>query len=96
MLDGNGAQGQFTRDCGRYGRTEYENAQRGSVPDVRLFVCAIYEPFDFQKRRSDGHVKVEKGMMPQIELKAKHSYSVLLKKGSSVKDIRYELKLNDR
>ncbi len=29
-----------------------------------------------------------------MELKAKHSYSVLLKKGSSVKDIRFELKLD--
>lgn len=48
----------------------------------------------FKKDDVMGTVKVEKGNIPKIELKAKHSYSVLLKKGSSVKDIRYELKLD--
>nr|WP_232016519.1 D-alanyl-D-alanine carboxypeptidase family protein [Paenibacillus baekrokdamisoli] len=48
----------------------------------------------FKKDEVMGTVNVEKGNIPQIELKAKHSYSVLLKKGSSVKDIRYELKID--
>ncbi|NBD22647.1 D-alanyl-D-alanine carboxypeptidase family protein [Paenibacillus glycinis] len=48
----------------------------------------------FKKGDAMGSVKVEKGMVPELALTAKHSYSVLLKKGSSVKDIRYELKLN--
>lgn len=48
----------------------------------------------FKKGDAMGSVKVEKGLVPQIPLTAKHSYSVLLKKGSSVKDIRFELKLN--
>ncbi|SEN22466.1 D-alanyl-D-alanine carboxypeptidase family protein [Paenibacillus sp. OV219] len=48
----------------------------------------------FKKGDSMGTVQVVKGVQPSMELKAKHSYSVLLKKGSSVKDIRYELQLN--
>ncbi|WP_371877707.1 D-alanyl-D-alanine carboxypeptidase family protein [Paenibacillus plantiphilus] len=47
----------------------------------------------FKKGDPMGTVKVEKGIQPELQLTAKHSYSVLLKKGSSVKDIRYELKL---
>ncbi|QHT60479.1 D-alanyl-D-alanine carboxypeptidase [Paenibacillus lycopersici] len=48
----------------------------------------------FKKGDAMGTVKVEKGMLPEIPLTAKHSYSVLLKKGSSVKDIRYELRID--
>ena len=48
----------------------------------------------FKKDEVMGTVNVEKGNIRQMELKAKHSYSVLLKKGSSVKDIRFELKLD--
>ncbi|SDW32312.1 D-alanyl-D-alanine carboxypeptidase family protein [Paenibacillus sp. CF384] len=48
----------------------------------------------FQKGDAMGVVPVEKGVMPELKLTAKHSYSVLLKKGSSVKDIRYQLQLN--
>lgn len=47
----------------------------------------------FKKGDPMGTVKVEKGIQPELQLTAKHNYSVLLKKGSSVKDIRYELKL---
>ncbi|MBO7744029.1 D-alanyl-D-alanine carboxypeptidase [Paenibacillus sp. MWE-103] len=47
----------------------------------------------FKKGDPMGTVKVEKGMRPELQLTAKHSYSVLLKKGTTVKDIRYELKL---
>ncbi|WP_420831428.1 D-alanyl-D-alanine carboxypeptidase family protein [Paenibacillus sacheonensis] len=48
----------------------------------------------FKKGEAMGSVKIEKGMQPVLPLTAKHSYSVLLKKGSSVKDIRYELRIN--
>lgn len=48
----------------------------------------------FKKGDIMGTVPIVKGVQASLELKAKHSYSVLLKKGSSVKDIRYELQLN--
>jgi len=38
-----------------------------------------------------GTIRVEKGQQPYIELKADHQYSVLLRKGESTNDIRYEL-----
>lgn len=47
----------------------------------------------FKEGDKMGTIQVEKGNIPQLELKAKHSYSVLLKKGSPVKDIRYELRM---
>ncbi|WP_308639079.1 D-alanyl-D-alanine carboxypeptidase family protein [Paenibacillus silvisoli] len=47
----------------------------------------------FKKGDAMGVVPVEKGVVPELQLTAKHSYSVLLKKGSSVKDIRFELQL---
>lgn len=40
-----------------------------------------------------GTVRVEKGEQPTIEITAKHQYSVLLKKGDAVADIRHELQL---
>nr|WP_238192166.1 D-alanyl-D-alanine carboxypeptidase family protein [Paenibacillus sp. L3-i20] len=43
-----------------------------------------------------GTVKVEKGMESELSLVAKQPYSVLLKKGSPTKDIRYELKLDGK
>ncbi|WP_420832363.1 D-alanyl-D-alanine carboxypeptidase family protein [Paenibacillus humicola] len=48
----------------------------------------------FKKGDVMGTVKVEKGVVPELKLTAKHPYSVLLKKGTPVKDIRYELQLN--
>ncbi|MCR2803076.1 D-alanyl-D-alanine carboxypeptidase [Paenibacillus sp. SCIV0701] len=45
---------------------------------------------------SIGMARIEKGMESQIELVADQSYSILLKKGSSTKDIRYELKLEEK
>lgn len=41
-----------------------------------------------------GTVKVEKGVVEQIELTAKHRYSVLLKKGEKNSDIRHEITYN--
>ncbi|GAA3405354.1 D-alanyl-D-alanine carboxypeptidase family protein [Paenibacillus hodogayensis] len=40
-----------------------------------------------------GTVRVEKGEQRDLQLTAKHQYSVLLKKGDSVENIRYELQL---
>lgn len=40
-----------------------------------------------------GTAKVEKGKLPQMDLVAKHRYSVLLKKGIDPNDIRHELVL---
>ncbi|WP_258171197.1 D-alanyl-D-alanine carboxypeptidase family protein [Paenibacillus sp. R14(2021)] len=48
----------------------------------------------FKKGDTMGSVQIEKGVLPALQLTAKHSYSVLLKKGSSVKEIRYELQIN--
>lgn len=45
---------------------------------------------------SIGTVRIEKGMTSELSLVAEQPYSVLLKKGSNTKDIRYELKLNDK
>lgn len=43
---------------------------------------------------SMGSLQIEKGTTPELPLVAKHTYSVLLKKGSQTKDIRHELKIN--
>ncbi|RIX53427.1 D-alanyl-D-alanine carboxypeptidase [Paenibacillus nanensis] len=43
-----------------------------------------------------GKVRIEKGMESELELSAEQPYSILLKKGTSTKDIRYELKLEDK
>lgn len=43
-----------------------------------------------------GKVRIEKGMESEVELSAEQPYSILLKKGTSTKDIRYELKLEDK
>lgn len=42
---------------------------------------------------SMGTMTIEKGHVERVELTAKHRYSVLIKKGSDVKDIRHELQL---
>lgn len=42
-----------------------------------------------------GKIKVEKGEMEEIELKADHPYSVLLKKGEKLDAVRYELKYDE-
>lgn len=43
-----------------------------------------------------GTARIEKGMESDLQLVAEQPYSVLLKKGSATKDIRYELKLDDK
>ncbi|HZG55417.1 D-alanyl-D-alanine carboxypeptidase family protein [Paenibacillus sp.] len=42
-----------------------------------------------------GKIKVEKGQLEDIELKADHQYSVLLRKGEKTDDIRFELKYDE-
>ncbi|MDQ6418295.1 D-alanyl-D-alanine carboxypeptidase family protein [Paenibacillus sp. LHD-117] len=42
-----------------------------------------------------GTLRVEKGMQSELPLIADRPYSVLLRKGSATKDIRYELKLDE-
>ncbi len=40
-----------------------------------------------------GTVSIEKGQLAKLELKAKHPYSILIKKGDGVKDVRHELQI---
>ncbi|MEK8127473.1 D-alanyl-D-alanine carboxypeptidase family protein [Paenibacillus filicis] len=49
----------------------------------------IYKPGD-----AIGEMKVSKGETPVIPLTAKHSYSLLLKKGDAAEGIRHEVQLN--
>ncbi|QYR19967.1 D-alanyl-D-alanine carboxypeptidase [Paenibacillus sp. sptzw28] len=72
--------------------TKTRNAEVSQMFDFSFAQYMNHSIFD--KGQTMGTVKVEKGNIPEMELKAKHSYSVLLKKGSSVKDIRYELKID--
>lgn len=71
--------------------TKTRNAEVSQMFDYS-FAQYMNHPI-FKKGDPMGTVKVEKGIQPELQLTAKHSYSVLLKRGSSVKDIRYELKL---
>ncbi|WP_090113566.1 MULTISPECIES: D-alanyl-D-alanine carboxypeptidase family protein [unclassified Cohnella] len=43
-----------------------------------------------------GKLKIEKGESAELPLTAKHSYSVLVRKGEGGKDIRHELALQDK
>lgn len=49
----------------------------------------------FKTGESIGSLQVEKGTVANLPLTAKQPYSVLLRKGTATKDIRYELKLNE-
>lgn len=48
----------------------------------------------YQAGEKMGTVKVEKGDVEQVQLTAKHRYSILLKKGAKKDDIRHEVKFN--
>ncbi|MGM0880532.1 MAG: D-alanyl-D-alanine carboxypeptidase family protein [Bacillota bacterium] len=74
-------------------------------PDTKTRNAEVSQMFDYtfaqytnhsiiKEGESMGTLKIEKGVAPELPLVAKHSYSVLLKKGSQTKDIRYELKIN--
>jgi len=49
----------------------------------------------FKEGDAMGTVNIEKGTVSQLPLVAKHSYSILLKKGTPTADIRYELQMNN-
>lgn len=74
-------------------------------PDTKTRNAEVSQMFDYtfaqymnhsiiKEGESMGTLKIEKGVASELPLVAKHSYSVLLKKGSQTKDIRYELKIN--
>jgi D-alanyl-D-alanine carboxypeptidase (penicillin-binding protein 5/6) len=74
-------------------------------PDTKTRNAEVSQMFDYtfaqymnhsiiKEGESMGTLKIEKGVAPELPLVAKHAYSVLLKKGSQTKDIRYELKIN--
>lgn len=74
-------------------------------PDTKTRNAEVSQMFDYtfaqymnhsiiKEGESMGTLKIEKGVAPELPLVAKHSYSVLLKKGSQTKDIRYELKID--
>ncbi len=74
-------------------------------PDTKTRNAEVSQMFDYsfaqymnypiiKEGESMGTLQIEKGVAPQLPLVAKHAYSVLLKKGSSTKDIRYELKID--
>src|SRR5690606_34495688 len=47
----------------------------------------------FETGDTIGKIPVEKGEMQELEITAKHPYSILLKKGTPVEEIRHELRL---
>ncbi|KRE54319.1 D-alanyl-D-alanine carboxypeptidase family protein [Paenibacillus sp. Soil522] len=74
-------------------------------PDTKTRNAEVSQMFDYtfaqymnhpiiKEGDSMGTLQIEKGTTPELPLIAKHPYSVLLKKGSQTKDIRYELKIN--
>ncbi|MGO4697613.1 D-alanyl-D-alanine carboxypeptidase family protein [Paenibacillus sp. 2TAB26] len=73
-------------------------------PDTKTRNAEVSQMFDYtfaqymnhsiiKEGESMGTLKIEKGTAAELPLVAKHAYSVLLKKGSPTKDIRYELKI---
>jgi len=73
--------------------TKTRNAEVSSMFD---YAFAQYQNYTLIKDGDQiGKIKVEKGQQENIELKADHQYSVLLKKGDKTDDIRYELKYDD-
>lgn len=74
-------------------------------PDTKTRNAEVSQMFDYtfsqymnhsiiKEGESMGNLQIEKGTAPVLPLVAKHAYSVLLKKGSGTKDIRYELKID--
>lgn len=72
--------------------TKTRNAEVGSMMD---YAFAQYTNYPIlQEGDPIGKVKIEKGDVPDLNLTAKHPYSVLIKKGASTQNIRHELKLD--
>lgn len=71
--------------------TKTRNAEVGSMFD---YAFAQYKSHPiFKKGDEIGSIPVEKGEQPQLQLVAKHPYSVLLKKGDAETELRHELQL---
>ncbi|EFM09841.1 Serine-type D-Ala-D-Ala carboxypeptidase [Paenibacillus curdlanolyticus YK9] len=73
--------------------TKTRNAEVSSMLDYSFAQYSNYSIF--KQGDAIGKVKIEKGAVPELELKATHPYSVLMRKGASKDNIRYELKLNN-
>jgi len=72
------------------------NTKTRNAEVTRMFDYAFSQYMSypiFKAGDTIGKVKIEKGELPEIEIKANHQYSVLLKKGDSTDDIRHELEL---
>lgn len=73
--------------------TKTRNAEVSAMLDYSF---AQYSNYPILKQGDAiGKLSIEKGHVPELELRAKHNYSILMKKGDSAKDIRYELKLDE-
>ncbi|WP_028610473.1 D-alanyl-D-alanine carboxypeptidase family protein [Paenibacillus harenae] len=72
--------------------TKTRNAEVSQMFDY-TFAQYMNHPI-IKEGESMGTLQIEKGTASELPLVAKHAYSVLLKKGSSTKDIRYELKID--
>lgn len=71
--------------------TTTRNAEVAQLFD---YAFAQYQSYPlFKKGDVMGTATVENGNESKVTIKAKHDYSVLVKKGSSTKQIRYELKM---
>lgn len=74
--------------------TKQRNAEVSQMFD---FAFAQYMNYPIVgEGESIGTARVEKGMESELQLVAEQPYSILLKKGTSTKDIRYELKLEEK
>lgn len=73
--------------------TKTRNAEVSQMFD---YAFAMYTNVPIYKEGDTiGTVRVAKGAVPNIELKAKHPYSVLMKKGADKSDIRHELRIEE-
>lgn len=74
--------------------TKQRNAEVSQMFD---FAFAQYMNYPIVgEGESIGMVRIEKGMESELPLVADQPYSILLKKGTSTQDIRYELKLEEK
>jgi len=73
--------------------TKTRNAEVAQMFD---YAFAMYTNVPIYKEGDTiGTVRIAKGEVPRLELKARHPYSVLMKKGANMKDIRHELRLDE-
>lgn len=73
--------------------TKTRNAEVSQMFD---YAFAMYTNVPIYKEGDTiGTVRINKGEVPRLELRAKHSYSVLLKRGANMKDIRHEVRLDE-